>query len=163
MDLNQIFSGDALHKDDLGNRDWTLTIKTVGQKDFDDGAKIILTFVEAQKALVCNKTNAETIGMMYGTRNVDQIWPGKRITIYNEPSVMFGGKRTGGIRVREDHAAMTAQSQAGIQQHMAAQAPLPPAQQAPPSFDGPPSNVQAPSLSEISRNLDAELDDEIPF
>jgi hypothetical protein len=51
------------------------------------------------KPMVCNNENWMTIEAMYGEDSDD--WHGKRIELYNDPSVMFGKKRTGGIRVRE--------------------------------------------------------------
>lgn len=61
--------------------------------------RLVLTFEKAKKRMVCNKTNARVISKAHGP-DVDTDWPGKRITIYYDPTVMLGRDRVGGIRVR---------------------------------------------------------------
>jgi len=53
---------------------------------------------ELDKWFVLNQTNKKTIRAMYGPELKD--WVGKRITLYFDPEVMFGTKKTGGTRVR---------------------------------------------------------------
>lgn len=80
--------------DSKGNpKDVTLTIKSVVIEDLQstDGEKEkkpIMRFVETEKKLVLNKTNAETIAEMYGTKAED--WNGKRITVYPTKVRAFG-------------------------------------------------------------------------
>lgn len=61
--------------------------------------KFVLHFNEQVKPMVLNSTNAQLIAMATGSSETDD-WTGKKITLWNDPSVSFGGKMTGGIRVR---------------------------------------------------------------
>ena len=61
--------------------------------------KYILQFVENLKPMVLNLTNGKLIAMVTGSDETDE-WVGKKITLWNDPTVSFGDKMTGGIRVR---------------------------------------------------------------
>jgi hypothetical protein len=60
--------------------------------------KYILHFNGNVKPLVLNVTNAQLIGHQYGEETDN--WIGHTISLYNDPSVSFAGKLTGGIRVK---------------------------------------------------------------
>ena len=62
--------------------------------------KVVLAFVGAKKRMILNKTNAKRIAKMHG--NKTEGWTGKEITLYFDPSVMFGRDRVGGVRVKEE-------------------------------------------------------------
>ena len=100
MEISTVFdSGETIKGEDLQGREFTLVISTVAVKKFDDGTrKLIIHFQNAKKALVCNKTNAEGIGYMYGT-DTDG-WIGREIVLYFDPMVLYAGKRVGGVRVK---------------------------------------------------------------
>jgi hypothetical protein len=55
--------------------------------------------VDLAKALVLNATNKDVLRKLFGPETDE--WIGKSVTLYSDPSVMFGGRRVGGIRVRE--------------------------------------------------------------
>lgn len=61
--------------------------------------KWCLHFAETDKPMVLNRTNAELCGQITGERNSDN-WGGHKIVLYDDPSISFGGKLVGGIRVR---------------------------------------------------------------
>ena len=96
MELNDIFSSDSLKATDLRS-ETPVTIESCEVKDFDDGSKIILRFVGADKSLICNKTNARTIADMYGT-NTDG-WVGKVITLF-PTQTDYNGRQVACIRVK---------------------------------------------------------------
>ncbi len=50
-----------------------------------------------------NWTNAQLTANAVGTSDMDQ-WPGRRITLYHDPNVSYGGKLIGGIRVKAAQA-----------------------------------------------------------
>lgn len=58
-----------------------------------------LHFKELEKPLILNVTNGSIIKHITGSGNFDD-WIGKKIVLYNDETIMFGGKMTGGIRVR---------------------------------------------------------------
>jgi hypothetical protein len=61
--------------------------------------KWVLYFEKVEKPLVLNKTNGHLIESIAGSDDFDD-WIGKQIVLYNDTTVMFGGRQTGGIRVR---------------------------------------------------------------
>lgn len=61
--------------------------------------KWCLRFRELDKPLVLNLTNGQLIEAITGSDDLDH-WLGKQIVLYNDKTVSFAGKLTGGIRVR---------------------------------------------------------------
>lgn len=62
--------------------------------------KSVLHFKEPNtKPMVLNNTNKELLKAVTGGRTVGEI-RGKQIVVYNDPTVMFGKKAVGGIRIR---------------------------------------------------------------
>ena len=61
--------------------------------------KYSLHFNELEKPLVLNSTNGQIIAGIFKSDDFDA-WIGKTIVLYFDPNVSFGGKLTGGIRVR---------------------------------------------------------------
>ncbi len=97
MDLNDVFTGASLKAQDLKGREVTVTIAKYEVVDFDDGKKLVLSFGESDRTLICNKTNGSTIGDLHGT-NLDG-WIGKKITLF-PTQTDFGGKQVPCIRVK---------------------------------------------------------------
>jgi hypothetical protein len=61
--------------------------------------KWCLSFDEQEKPMVLNSTNGQIIAAFIGSENTDD-WVGKKIVLYDDPTVSFGGKLVGGIRAR---------------------------------------------------------------
>ncbi len=61
--------------------------------------KYTLTFKEFEKPLVLNMTNGQLIAAIVGSEDFDD-WIGKQIVLYNDKTVSFAGRITGGIRIR---------------------------------------------------------------
>jgi hypothetical protein len=51
------------------------------------------------KALVLNTANCETLAELTGTDDYEK-WVDVRVQLYVDPDVKYGGKKTGGIRIR---------------------------------------------------------------
>lgn len=49
--------------------------------------------------MVLNSTNGQLIAQILKSDETD-LWKGQKVVLYDDPSVSFGGKLTGGIRVR---------------------------------------------------------------
>lgn len=64
-------------------------------------------FHELDKPLVLNMTNGMLISAIIGSEDLDKAI-GTKIVLYNDKTVMFGGKMTGGIRVRSANAVKAA-------------------------------------------------------
>lgn len=93
-----------LKQADVGEDGVVLTIKGFKQEELetDDGApetKVILYFMEDFKPMVLNKTNSQLLGKATGAATAGEA-RGKQIVVYSDPSVGFGGKMTGGLRIK---------------------------------------------------------------
>ena len=93
-----------LAKEDVGEEGMNLTIAgfkidTVGQGENAD-QRCIMGFVEDVKPMVVNKTNMRRIKHITGAETTGQA-RGKKINVYSDPLVEFGGKLVGGLRIRQ--------------------------------------------------------------
>ena len=83
------------------SEDIAVTIKNVTIEEFkgDNGQeqKLLLTFRELDKGMICNKTNCKVIEKLYGEETDD--WVGKKITLY-PAEVQFKDDMVEAIRVR---------------------------------------------------------------
>ena len=98
MKLDQIFHGDSLKASDLNGKEVTLKIRGYEVKDFDDGKKLELHFHGTDRTLICNVTNARTIGDFLGS-DVD-MWSGSEIVLF-PTKTDFQGRQVDCIRVKE--------------------------------------------------------------
>ena len=101
--IDDIFAGDSLRAADIEGREPTVTIKSVEPREFDgrDGKKqrkLVISFHNAKKTFVCNKTNAQRIAYLHGKDYAK--WAGKQITLFVDPFVEYGGQMTPAIRVK---------------------------------------------------------------
>ena len=81
-----------------------LTIDRVSEENVaKEGAspelKWCVHFREVEKPMVLNSTNGQIIAKITGSDETEN-WAGHKVVLYNDPSVSFGGKLTGGIRCR---------------------------------------------------------------
>jgi hypothetical protein len=88
MDYELLFPGRFLKSVEFKGRDVTLTIASVATEMLPEDAggeklKGIVSFKEAKKKLVLNRTNAMTIAQMFG-RETDG-WVGHKVTFYPAP------------------------------------------------------------------------------
>lgn len=95
-----------LKQSDVGEGGVILTVRGFKQESLeaDDGGKedkIVLYFMEQDyKPMVLNKTNAQLLALATGAKVAGDA-KGKTIIVYADPSVGFGGKMTGGLRIRK--------------------------------------------------------------
>jgi hypothetical protein len=99
MDFEKLLAGPYLKAALLDGKDWTLTIKGshLEEMEKEKGGtemKGIITFSDAKRGWVANRTNMTCLSQMFG-RDTDA-WIGKRVTIY--PTVTPKGEPC--IRVR---------------------------------------------------------------
>lgn len=101
-----------LRKEDF-EEDQVCTIRGVKLEDMpgDDGQqKWVLYFKENQKGMALNVTTIRVLEKAFGDDS-DQ-WIGKRVMVYVDPNVSFGGRVVGGLRLRTPKAKPAEQSQA---------------------------------------------------
>jgi hypothetical protein len=70
--------------------------------------KLILYFNEVEKGLVLNQANGDILFEETGRDDPEQ-WVGQRVEAYNDPHVVYAGKKVGGIRLRPAPAAVLAE------------------------------------------------------
>lgn len=58
-----------------------------------------LAFSDYSKPLVLNVTNIQLCSSVCQSEDTDD-WIGHQIVLYNDPTIMYGGKMTGGVRIR---------------------------------------------------------------
>lgn len=93
-----------LAKGDVGEDGLILTVRGFRMEtlegDQGDEDKMVLHFQEDVKPMVLNRTNAQLISVATGaSRAGDAV--GKQIVVYNDPTISFGGKITGGLRIKK--------------------------------------------------------------
>lgn len=103
MHINDMKESKYLKKEDVGDG-ILVTIKSLDNQNVapdnqEPENKYLLHFVEDIKPFVLNWTNIQLIAKACESEDTDD-WKGKKIVLYNDPSVSFGNKLTGGIRVR---------------------------------------------------------------
>ena len=93
-----------LRKEDVGRGVLATIAGCVRHNTAMEGAppelKWCLTFQELDKPLVLNSTNTQLCEQICDSDDTDH-WVGKRIVLYTDPNVSYGGKLVGGIRVRK--------------------------------------------------------------
>ena len=94
------FLGSYLRQEDVDG-DTLATISAAKEElvGADKERCLVVYFEEFDKGLVFNATNINVCNALFGTDETDD-WMGKKLTVYVDPNVMFGGKKTGGIRVK---------------------------------------------------------------
>ena len=105
-----------LKKDDVGEDGVILTIKGFSHEtikgDNGDEVKVIMHFAEeGYKPMVLNSTNSVVLGKITGAATAGEA-RGKQIVVYDDPAVSFGGKVTGGLRLKKVQGAPSAPKQA---------------------------------------------------
>ena len=71
----------------------------VAMQGADPEMKWCLYLKELDKPLVLNSTNIHLCAQACQSDDTDE-WVGHQVILYNDPNVSFGGKLTGGIRIR---------------------------------------------------------------
>jgi len=93
-----------LTKEDVGEEGLVLTIKgfrmEVLKSDDGDEEKMTMHFQEDVKPMVLNRTNAQLVGVCTGSKTAGEA-KGKQVVVFNDPTVSFGGKITGGLRIKK--------------------------------------------------------------
>ena len=103
MKTSQMLPSKFLRQADVG-RGVLLTITgckevDVSEDDKPSESKWALTFAETAKPLVLNATNIQICEHIFASDDSDH-WIGKQLVAYTDPTISFGGKIVGGIRVR---------------------------------------------------------------
>jgi hypothetical protein len=105
LSFDQLVPSDSkyLRKDDVGEDGLILTIagfsREVVKGDDGDEDKVVMHFEEAVRPMILNKTNSQLLSAITGAKVAGDA-KGKKLVVFNDPSVSFGGRVTGGIRIK---------------------------------------------------------------
>jgi hypothetical protein len=103
MKIGQMIGGKYLKKEDCDPAIMGIIERfeeeNVAMPDQPEDKKWVMYFENIEKGLVMNTTNLQLAAIAFGTQETDD-WIGKQIVLYHDPNVSYGGKLTGGIRVR---------------------------------------------------------------
>lgn len=76
-----------------------ITQENVAKSGAPEELRWCIHFEECDKPAVLNSTNGQIIASIVKSEETDN-WAGHKIVLYDDPTVSFGGKLVGGIRVR---------------------------------------------------------------
>lgn len=150
LDFDQLVPKDSkfLTKGDCGEDGLILTIAGFTSEDMktDDGGyetKVVMHFTnEGIKPMILNRTNSQLLAQATGVRKAGEA-RGKKIVVYHDPSVGFGGRVVGGLRIKR----IPGPARAPAAPPARAQAAKPaPAAREPGSDDEPPFNDDVPNF-----------------
>jgi hypothetical protein len=103
MNISELKSSRFLKQSDVGVgvlvTITSLTQENVAADGAEETLKYCLHFEELERPMVLNSTNGQLIAKILGSEESDD-WVGKKVVLYADPNISFGGKITGGIRVR---------------------------------------------------------------
>ena len=101
--INQMIESKYLKQSDVDG-EVEVTIVKIGQinvarEDEQEELKWAARFEEFKKPMVLNSTNLQLLAKACGSEESDD-WIGKKVTVYADPNVSFGGKLVGGLRIK---------------------------------------------------------------
>lgn len=93
-----VAKSDQINAIDLVGRDITVTIVDVKPGPADQPVHIITDTYGSGRPWKPSKTALRDIVQAWGTDSA--VWIGRRITLFNDPEVLWAGQAVGGIRIR---------------------------------------------------------------
>lgn len=143
MNIESAFPSTYVKAADLGGKNARLIIRSVTMETVGNEQKPIMYFEKRDKGLVLNRTNANTISLVYG-QNTDD-WVGGEIELF-PAMVDFQGRTVEAIRVRiPPRKPQAAKSQYDN------------------GFDDPRTAPPARTAAPAGGSIVDEMSDEIPF
>ena len=94
--VDEMFPSRFLKATDLPRKGMVLTIDALEQEDLNGEEKWVMFFVEEEKGLVLNKTNANAVADELGRKTSE--WSGHKVHLRKE-KVDFQGRRVDAIRL----------------------------------------------------------------
>jgi hypothetical protein len=109
MKITEMMSSKYFKVGDVESQPVLVTIdrfeeENVAPADKPKQMKWVAYFKETDKGLVMSTTNLQLAAIALGSQDTD-LWIGKQLVLFNDPTVSFQGKITGGVRVRAKKGA----------------------------------------------------------
>lgn len=100
MDVSNaiVAKSDQINAVDLVGRDVTVTITDVKPGPADQPVHIITDVYGPSRPFKASKTALRDIVQAWGTDST--VWVGRRLTLWNDPDVLWAGQAVGGIRIK---------------------------------------------------------------
>jgi hypothetical protein len=103
MKTHQLRQSKFLKKEDC-DPPIQVTIKEVREENVgleeEEKMRWVMFFYEIDKGLVLNVENGDLLTEIIGSDDSDN-WLGHKIELWSNPNIKFGGKKVGGVRIRE--------------------------------------------------------------
>jgi len=114
MHISKMSNSKYLKKDDV-EPPLLLTVSKISQQNVameseSPEMKWIMHFSDNDKPLVLNTTNITLASIAFNSEETGD-WHNKKIVLYNDPTIMYAGKVTGGIRLRAPKPPVDSQAQ----------------------------------------------------
>jgi len=150
FNMNEVLSSKWMANTDLPTSGVDLQMLNVTKEAVGEmlEEKFALHFNGGFKPLLLNRTNIRILSALHGADTGG--WIGKTVNVYNDPTVSYAGRMTGGVRIRAAQAASNQQQYPGHQDDPRSYQPQASAQQ-----------YRAASGAPIPTA--ADLADDIPF
>ena len=108
MKITDMLPSTYLKQSDV-DEDYIVTVQKLEQKnvaaaDSDPELKWTVRFAEFEKPMVLNATNIQLMAAACDSDDTDD-WIGKQVIVYTDPNVSYGGKLTGGLRIKKHKVA----------------------------------------------------------
>ena len=118
MKTSEMMQGKYIKQKDVG-QGVLVTIKglssaNVAMDNKPPDVRYLMHFFEIEKPLVLRTTNIQLCEKIFQSDESDS-WLNKKIVLYADPNVSFGGELTGGVRVRAPRTSPTSAQQADTQ------------------------------------------------
>lgn len=102
--IGEMIESKYLKKEDIHEGEAVVTVAGVKQgniamDDQPQELKWMIKFQEFAKPMVLNSTNIQLLAKACGSDDTDE-WTGKKVVLYVDDNVSFGGKLVGGLRIR---------------------------------------------------------------
>lgn len=170
MKTSEMMPSKYLKQSDFDEHGTILTIHHLKKQNVakeDDPAELrwVLFFEETgDKGMVLNNTNIGACEKAVGSDDTDD-WVSQEVVIYVDPNVAYGGKVTGGLRIRAHRRTQAPRPMANRATHQDRQEQdkdTSPAFGAPRAPSRPPQSIDAAS-HKPSAYASSKHDDDIPF
>ena len=103
--ISEMLPSNYLKQSDFDESGAIVTVSSVSEKNVarENEAvemKWLVHFVEFEKPMVLNSTNITALSKACSSDDTDD-WAGKEVIVYVDPTIGYGGKTTGGLRIRK--------------------------------------------------------------
>ena len=105
MKVSKYLKREDVLKGTLSTVDGDVYQENMAKEGEPQDLKWCLRFAEHDKGMVLNVVNQQSLAEILGDETSK--WAGNKVVLFDDPNVMYSGKRVGGIRIRAARVAAT--------------------------------------------------------